>query len=266
MTERLSLRRTGTESLNKDAPFGKQNWFLTELVVGDHVGKFSQSSLLGGKKLRPCNFQVGKPWRRGCSDRLLVLELAVSDARALNSTFTERQSSGIWEWTCYAQMVRLAAENWLTGKAPDTGKDWRREEKGTTEDGMLGWHHRLNGHEFEQTLGIGDGQGGLACCSPWGCTESGMTERLNDNNICVGYVYHTCVVCCVSYLMRGPHWGLAAWPPQLSGSAQSFAATVCGHAKWALTASITSTSGQHQSPLSLFSNLKSLIVKEKINI
>ena len=61
MTERLSLRRTGTESLNKDAPFGKQNWFLTELVVGDHVGKFSQRSLLGGKKLRPCNFQIGIP-------------------------------------------------------------------------------------------------------------------------------------------------------------------------------------------------------------
>ena len=59
--------------------------------------------------------------------------------------------------------------NWLIGKDPDAGKDWRREEKGTTEDEMVGWHHRCNGHEFEQALGIGDGQGSLASCSPWGC-------------------------------------------------------------------------------------------------
>ena len=67
----------------------------------------------------------------------------------------------------------------LTGKDPDAGKDWRQEEKGTTEDEMVGWHHRLNEHEFEQALGVGDGQGSLACCSPWGCKESDMTERLN---------------------------------------------------------------------------------------
>ena len=71
------------------------------------------------------------------------------------------------------------AKNWLTGKGPDAGKDWRREEKGMTEDGMVGWHHRLNGHEFELTPGVGDGQGGLACCSTWGCKESDMTEQLN---------------------------------------------------------------------------------------
>ena len=55
------------------------------------------------------------------------------------------------------------------GKDPDAGKDWRQEEKGTTEDEMVGWHHRLDGHEFEQTLGVGEGQGSLVCCSPWGC-------------------------------------------------------------------------------------------------
>ena len=60
------------------------------------------------------------------------------------------------------------AKNWLTGKDPDAGKDQRQEEKGTTEDEMIGWHHRLTGHEFEQALGVGDGQGSLACCSPWG--------------------------------------------------------------------------------------------------
>ena len=64
-------------------------------------------------------------------------------------------------------------------KDPDAGKDWRKEEKGTTEDDMVGWHHQLNGHEFEQALGIGDGQGRWVCCSPWGCKELDMTERLN---------------------------------------------------------------------------------------
>ena len=60
------------------------------------------------------------------------------------------------------------ARNWLTGKDPDAGNDWKQEEKGTAEDEMVGWHHRFNGHEFEQAPGDGDGQGSLVCCSPWG--------------------------------------------------------------------------------------------------
>ena len=71
------------------------------------------------------------------------------------------------------------AKSWLIWKDPDAGKDWRQEDKGTTEDEMVGWHHLLNGHEFEQTPGVGDRQGSLACCSPWGHKESDMTERLN---------------------------------------------------------------------------------------
>ena len=71
------------------------------------------------------------------------------------------------------------AKNWLVGKDPDAGKDWRWEEKGTTEDEVVGWHHRLNGHEFEQVPGVGDGQGNLACYSLWGHKESDMTEWLN---------------------------------------------------------------------------------------
>ena len=70
-------------------------------------------------------------------------------------------------------------KNWLVGKYPDAGKDWRQEEKGTTEDEMVRWHHWLYGHEFEQTLGVGDGQGSLACCSPWGHKKSDMPVRLN---------------------------------------------------------------------------------------
>ena len=66
----------------------------------------------------------------------------------------------------------------LVRKDPDAGKDWSQEEE-TTEDEMVGWHHRLNGWEFEQALGVGEGQGSLACCSPWGHKESDITEPLN---------------------------------------------------------------------------------------
>ena len=70
-------------------------------------------------------------------------------------------------------------KNWLIVKDPEAGKDWRQEEKVMTEDEIVGWHQQLNGHEFEQALGVGYGQGSLACCSPWGCKESDMTEGLN---------------------------------------------------------------------------------------
>ena len=71
------------------------------------------------------------------------------------------------------------AKNWFIGKDPGAGKDWMQEEKGMTEDKVVGWHHQLDGHEFEQAPGIGEGQGSLACCSPWGCKESNTTEQLN---------------------------------------------------------------------------------------
>ena len=73
------------------------------------------------------------------------------------------------------------AKNWLIKKDPG-GKDWRQEEKGTTEGKIIGWHHIFNGHESEQALGDGEGQGSLTCCSPWGCEESDMTEWLNNTN------------------------------------------------------------------------------------
>ena len=71
------------------------------------------------------------------------------------------------------------ATSWLTGKDSDAGRDWGQEEKGTTEDEMAGWHHRLAGRESEWTPGVGDGQGGLACCNSWGRKELDTTERLN---------------------------------------------------------------------------------------
>ena len=70
------------------------------------------------------------------------------------------------------------AKSWLIGKDSDAGRDWGQEEKGTIKDKMAGWHHQLDGHESEWTPGVGDGQGGLACCDSWGRKESDMTERL----------------------------------------------------------------------------------------
>ena len=74
-------------------------------------------------------------------------------------------------------------KSWLIRKDPDAEKDWRQEEKGMTEDEMVGWHHWLNGYEFEQALGDGAGQGSLAYCSPWGYKELDMTEWLNKQKI-----------------------------------------------------------------------------------
>ena len=71
------------------------------------------------------------------------------------------------------------AKSWLIGKDSDAGRDWGPEEKGMTEDDMAGWYHRLDGHEFEWTLGVDDGQGGLAYCNSWGRKESDMTEQLH---------------------------------------------------------------------------------------
>ena len=73
----------------------------------------------------------------------------------------------------------MQTKNWFIWKDSDAGKDWRLEEKGMTEDEMVGWHHWLDGHEFEQAPGTGNGQGSLVYCSPWGRKESDMTKRLN---------------------------------------------------------------------------------------
>ena len=83
--------------------------------------------------------------------------------------------------TFFPSLYSLGSYNksWLIGKDSDAGRDWGQEEKGTTEDEMAGWHHWLDGRESEWTLGVGDGQGGLACCDSWGHKESDTTEPLN---------------------------------------------------------------------------------------
>ena len=104
-------------------------------------------------------------------------------------------------------------KNWLFWKGLDAGKDWRWEEKGTTEEEMIGWHHWLNGHEFESTPGVGDGQGGLVCCSPWGHKESDTTEWLNWTELTEPLARH-CVIASSHWGGRGPWLGYHAFSPQ----------------------------------------------------
>ena len=91
----------------------------------------------------------------------------------IGRTDAEAETPILWQPDTKSQLIR---------KDPGPGKDWSQEEKGMTEDEMIGWHHWFNGHEFEQAVGDGEGQGGLACCSPQGCKESDTTERLNNNH------------------------------------------------------------------------------------
>ena len=83
------------------------------------------------------------------------------------------------------------AKSWLIGKDSDAGRDWGQEEKGMTEDEMAGWHHWLDGHESEWLPGVGDGQGGLACCDSRGCKESDMTERQNWTELRLAVIVET---------------------------------------------------------------------------
>ena len=85
-----------------------------------------------------------------------------------------------WCWSWSSIIWPPDVKSWLTGKDLDARKNWRQEEKGTTEDEMVVWYQQLNGHEFEQALGDSEGQGSLACCSPWGPKELDTTEWLNN--------------------------------------------------------------------------------------
>ena len=108
------------------------------------------------------------PWNARRSNQSSLKE--INPECSLERTDAETEAPILWP---------LDVKNWLIRKDPDSGKDWRQEETGTAEDEMVGWHHWLYGHEFEQTPGIGDGQGSLTCCSPWGRDELDMTEQLN---------------------------------------------------------------------------------------
>ena len=126
----------------------KQGWVLKNWCFSIMVLEKTLESPVDSKEIRPVNPKRNQPW--------------------LFIGRTEAKAPILWP---------PDEKSWLIGKDPDAGKDLMWEEKGTTEDEIVGWHHRLDGHEFEQALGVGDGQGGLACCSPWGRTRlSDWTE------------------------------------------------------------------------------------------
>ena len=137
--------------LNHKESWAPKNWCFWTVVLEKTL-----ESPLDCKEIKPVNPKENQSWI------------------FIRRTDTEVETPILWT---------PEVKNRLTGKDSDPGKGWRQEEKGTTEDEMVGWHHWLYGHEFEQPLGVGDGQGSLVCCSPWGCKELDMTEWLNWTEI-----------------------------------------------------------------------------------
>ena len=129
----------------------RKNWCFWTVVLGKTL-----ESSLDCKELKPVNSKGNKPW----------IFIGRTDAEA--------EAPILWP---------PDGKTWLIGKDLHARKESRQEEKGMTEDEMSGWHHWLNGHEFEQVPEDGEGQGSLMCCSPWGCKESDITEQLNTNKI-----------------------------------------------------------------------------------
>ena len=130
----------------------KENWVLKNWCFWTVVLQKSLESPLDCKEMKPVNPKGNQPW--------IFIERTDAEAEAPIL------------WPPYAK-------SWLIWKDPDPGKDGGQEEKGTTEEEMAGWHHWLDGRESEWTPGVGDGQGGLACCDSWGHKELDMTEWLN---------------------------------------------------------------------------------------
>ena len=130
----------------------KENWVLENWCFWTVVLEKTLESPLDCKEIQPVHYKANQSW----------IFIGRTDAEA--------ETSILWPPN---------AKNWLIWKDPDAEKDWRREEKGMTEDEMVRCHHRLNGHKFEQALWVGVGQGSLACCGPWGCKESNTTDWLN---------------------------------------------------------------------------------------
>ena len=132
----------------------KEGWVLKNWCFQTVLQEKALESPLDCKEMKPVNPKGYQPWI------------------FFGRTEAEAEAPILWP---------PDAKSWLTGKDPDAGKDWRQEEKGMTEDGLVGWHHWLDGPEFEQAPGVGDGQGSLVCSSPWGCKEWDMIKRLNWN-------------------------------------------------------------------------------------
>jgi len=132
----------------------KEGWTLKNWCFWTVVLEKTLESPLDYKEIQPVNSKGNQPW----------IFIGRTDA--------ETDAPVLWPPEGKSRLIR---------KDPDAGKDWRQEEKGTTEDEMVGWHHRRHGHEFEQALGYGERQGSPACCSPWSCKESDTAEQLNNS-------------------------------------------------------------------------------------
>ena len=131
------------------------------------------------------------PWRRLSTEELMLLNCSVGEDSRESLGLQGDPSSPFWRSSVLGFLSKDDAKaetpvlwpphvkSWLIGKDSDAGRDWLQEEKGTTEDEMAGWHYWLDGCESEWTPGVGDGQGGLACCDSWGHKKSDTTEQLN---------------------------------------------------------------------------------------
>ena len=133
----------------------KEDWLSTNWCFRTVVLEKTPESPLDSKEIKPTHPKASQPW-------ILI-----------GRTDAEADAPILWPPDAKSQ---------LTVKDSDAGKDWGQEEKGETEDEIVGWHHQLSGNEFEQTLGDSEGQGSLVCCPSWGCKKSDTTEWLNDSN------------------------------------------------------------------------------------
>ena len=149
---RIFLTTAGQETPAIDLTWHVRNWALKNWCFWTVVLEKTLESPLDCKEIQPVHPKGDQSWV------------------FIGRTDVEAETAILWP---------PDAKSWLIGKDPDAGKDWGQEEKGMTKDEMVGWHHWLDGHGFEWTLGVGDGQEGLACCSSWGHKESDTTERLN---------------------------------------------------------------------------------------
>ena len=140
----------------------EESWVLNNWCFWTVVLEKTLESPLDCKEIQPVHSEGDKPWV------------------FIGRTDAEAETPILWP---------PHAKSWLIGKDPDAGRDWGQEKKETTEDEMAGWHHQLNAHEFGWTLGVGDGQGGLACCDSWGCKESDTTEGLNWKDVIKTFLY-----------------------------------------------------------------------------
>ena len=131
-------------------------------------------------------------WRR-------ILRVPRTSWRSNQSIVKEISPECSLEGLMLKPKLQCFAKSQLFGKEPDAGKDWGQTKKGAIEDEMVGWHHELKGHESDQTPGESEGQGSLACCNTWGCKDSDITQRLNNNIVDLQCVSFRCIVTWLSY-------------------------------------------------------------------